>query len=99
MPRVTLASSHGLPSRTADVTNGSTLLKAVLRGRQPIGRSCRGTGVCAACAVRVVEGAENLDGPTPLESALLASHPLPPDGRYACLARLRGSCTVTTDYW
>ncbi len=82
-----------------DVRDGGTLFRAVLRARLPLARSCRGDAVCAACKVRILDGAAHLDPPTRAESALLAREPLPPNERYACQARIRGPVTISTPYW
>jgi ferredoxin len=95
VPRVTF-----LPSgKCFDVKRGGTILRAAVRARMRLGRACRGVGVCAACAVRVVAGAEHLEAPTPVERRLLARRPLPAGERYACQARVLGDVTVTTAYW
>ncbi len=95
MPRVTF-----LPSRRSyDVSYGGTLLRAAIRARLPMARPCRGVGVCAACRVRVVEGAEHLTPMGPDEQALAAREPLGRDERYACLVRVLGDVVVTTTYW
>lgn len=87
------------PPREVEVVDGATLLRAILRGRMPIGRSCRGAGICAACRVFVVDGAEHVAPMDPVERALAAREPLATDERYACRARLHGPVTLTTAYW
>lgn len=82
-----------------DVLPGSTLMRAVLRARLPLARSCRGVGVCAACRVRVVAGAEGLLPKGPVEEALANREALRPDERYACLARAIGDVVISTTYW
>jgi 2Fe-2S ferredoxin len=96
--RVTLVRTNAPPVEV-DVVDGATLLRAVVRGRMPIGRSCRGEGVCAACRVRILEGVESVEPMDDVERALSAREPLPFDERYACRARLRGPVTLTTSYW
>ncbi|HZS39879.1 MAG TPA: 2Fe-2S iron-sulfur cluster-binding protein [Polyangia bacterium] len=95
--RVTFRLSDG--ERSFAILDGGTLLGAALRARLPLARSCRGVAVCAACRVRVVDGAEHLDAPTAAERALTAREPLRPGERYACQARVRGPVTITTTYW
>ena len=89
----------GAAPREVEVLDGATLLRAVVRARLPIGRSCRGTGICAACRVRIVDGAEHLAPMDPVEAALAAREPLATDERYACRARLHGPVALTTSYW
>lgn len=78
---------------------GGTILRAVLRARLPLGRSCRGGGVCAACRVRVVAGAEHVLPMSATEEALAEREPLATEERYACLARVVGDVAITTGYW
>ena len=89
----------GPSARAVQVRRGTTLLGAVLRARLPIGRSCRGEAVCAACKVRIVDGAENLAPPGEAERRLAERQPLRPEERYACQARVGGPVTITTSYW
>ncbi|HEY3353789.1 MAG TPA: 2Fe-2S iron-sulfur cluster-binding protein [Polyangia bacterium] len=95
MPRVTFQPS----GKAFDVRRGGTVLRAAVRARMHLGRSCRGDGVCAACKVRVLAGAAHLAPPTPVEQRLIARRPLDADERYACQARVLGDVTVTTSYW
>jgi ferredoxin len=96
MFRVTILVSNGPPT-TIEVLPGATLLRAVVRARMPIGRSCRGVGICAACRVFVVEG--SVAPMDPIEAALAAREPLAEHERYACRACVTGDVTVTTAYW
>ena len=95
MPKVTFVPS-GLEYR---VRRGGSLLRAALRARVPLARSCRGDAVCASCRVTIAAGAENLAPPTPAERALAARAPLGPGERYACQAAVLGDVAVTTPYW
>jgi ferredoxin len=72
-------------------------MRAILRARLPLARSCRGTAICAACRVRVLDG--QLAPLTPAESALAAREPLRSSERYACQARVTGPVTIATTYW
>jgi adenylate cyclase len=94
---VTFLTSAG--TRSARVKDGRTLLWAARRARLPVARSCRAEAVCGSCRVIVVDGADRLAPPDPLEAALLQRMPLPRDERYACRARALGPVTVTTRYW
>ncbi len=95
--RVRLVTHAG--ERTVYVSDGANLLRAALRGRLPIGRSCRGEGVCAACRVKILDGAENVRPMDPVEKKLAETHPLGPEERYACRARADGAVSFTTTYW
>jgi 2Fe-2S ferredoxin len=97
--RIAFARSDGSLLASFEVRDGSTLFRAVLRARLPLARSCRGDAVCAACKVRILDGAENVAGPTRAELALLEREPLRPGERYACQARVHGPVTISTTYW
>jgi ferredoxin len=96
--RVTFRRADGALLGHFDVRDGSTLFRAVLRARLPLGRSCRGEAVCGACKVRILEGTV-----APLnhaEAALAERQPLRPSERYSCQARVAGGpVTITTSYW
>jgi 2Fe-2S ferredoxin len=95
MPRVTFHPS----GKCFDVRRGGSLLRAAVRARMHLGRACRGEGVCAACRVRVLAGADHLSPPTALEQRMARRRPLDADERYACQARVLGDVTITTTYW
>jgi 2Fe-2S ferredoxin len=69
-----------------EVSDGTTLLAAASRASAPLGNACRGQGVCRACAVLVVEGADLLDPPGELERQMQLEAPW----RMACQTRVRG---------
>jgi 2Fe-2S ferredoxin len=95
MPRVTFQPS----GKQFDVRRGGSLLRAAVRARMHLGRSCRGDGACGACRVRVLAGGDGLSPPTSDEARLARRRPLAADERYACQARVFGDVTVTTSYW
>lgn len=95
MPVVTF-----LPSaRAFNVLAGGSLLRAARRARLPIASSCHGQGVCKACRVRVLAGAQSLSAPSAVELDALAHGELDADERFACLAHVLGPVTITTSYW
>jgi adenylate cyclase len=98
MPRVTFIVSNA-PPRVIDVMPRATLLRAAVRARMPIGRSCRGVAVCAACRIFIVEGGDAVAPMDELEAQLAARIPLAEHERYACRARITGDVVVTTSYW
>ena len=73
-----------------EVSRGTTLLAAAARAGAPLGNACRAQGVCRACAVLVVRGAEHLDAPGELERAMQ----LEPPWRMACQVRVLGEGEV-----
>ena len=98
MPRVTFIRTNA-SDRVVDVLPRATLLRAATRARMPIGRSCRGVAVCAACRVFIVEGGNSVEPMDELEARLAARIPLAEHQRYACRARIIGDVVVTTSYW
>ena len=83
---------------TLAVAPGTTLLAAASRADAPLGNACRGQGVCRACAVRVLVGAELLDDPGPLERQMQ----LDPGWRMACKTRVSartGALRLWTPHW
>lgn len=80
-----------------EVGVGTTLLAAASRASAPLGNACRGQGVCRACAVLVVSGAELLDPPGELERRMQ----LEPGWRMACQTRVRssGHLVLWTFHW
>jgi ferredoxin len=98
MPRVTFLRTNA-PPRVVDVLPRATLLRAAVRARMPIGRSCRGVAVCAACRIFVVEGSDAVEPMDEDEARLAARIPLAEHERYACRARITGDVTATTSYW
>jgi 2Fe-2S ferredoxin len=85
--------------READARTDETLLDVARRAAVPLGNSCGGIGVCARCRVRIVDGAENLIGPTSIEKRVAAQRGLDVSERLACQAVVTGNCTITTTYW
>ena len=80
-----------------EVGRGTTLLAAAGRASAPLGNACRGQGVCRACAVLVISGAELLEPAGELERAM----ELEPGWRMACQTRVRGHGRVVlwTFHW
>lgn len=79
------------------VPAGTTLLAAASRAKAPLGNACRAQGICQACAVLVVTGAELLEPPTLLEQRMQ----LEPHWRMACQTRVRGQgqLELWTPHW
>lgn len=70
-----------------EVSAGTSVMAAAARAGAPLGNACRAQGVCRACAVLVVRGADLLDPAGALERGF----GLEPPWRMACQARVRGS--------
>lgn len=83
------------------VPAGRRILGVVLAAGRPIGRSCRGAGICLACGVWVEGPLSPIAGD---EAALIARRAGPTTRgaarwRIACLARIEGDVRIGTDYW
>lgn len=75
---------------------GQTLLDAFRTQNQPHANLCSGRGRCGTCAVRILEGAQDLAPATPLEQATLDRLEYGADIRLACQVPLlaRGTLEV-----
>ena len=63
-------------------------LKAKITG------NCGGAGICGTCAVKVIDGAKNLNPPSKNELNTLRDKPA--DQRLSCCARVNGPITIKT---
>jgi ferredoxin len=89
-----------LPSeREVVVPAGTTLLDATLRAGLPIARSCGADGVCAKCALRIVEGAALLSAESERETQLKLRNRIDAELRLACRAEVHGDVVATALYW
>jgi ferredoxin, 2Fe-2S len=70
-----------------EVPLGTSLLAAAARAGAPLGNACRGQGVCRACAVLVVDGAQTLDAVGELERRMQ----LEPGWRMGCKTHVRAA--------
>ncbi|MES3039250.1 MAG: 2Fe-2S iron-sulfur cluster-binding protein [Bdellovibrionota bacterium] len=67
-----------------------TLLQNLLAKKIDLEASCGGNGTCGTCKVKVIEGAENLTGPTELEIEFRADRGFGADERLSCQAHCDG---------
>ena len=97
--------------RSVEVNRGTTLRDAARQAGVSLYRgprklvNCRGRGRCGGCRVEVIEGMDELAGPTSREVKTLrrenrsTSVPTPPGSthdRLACQAKVWGAVTVST---
>ncbi len=73
---------------------GFSVLEASRLGGIPHYSVCGGKGQCSTCRVQVIEGAENLPPPEPLEQKTLNRIGATPDVRLACQLRPTGNISV-----
>lgn len=80
-----------------EVPEDVDLIDAVERLPTPLCFGCA-MGHCAVCLIRVLDGAENINAPTPAEVFLLTEAELADGLRLACKVRLmRGRARVTLE--
>jgi 2Fe-2S ferredoxin len=85
--------------REVSVPMGTTLVGAAKAARLPLGSLCEGELLCGMCRTSVLAGADNLSPIEDDERRTLAAIHAEGNERLACLARVHGPVTVTTDYW
>jgi len=73
---------------------GFSVLEASRLGGIPHYSVCGGKGQCSTCRVQIIEGAENLPPPEPLEQKTLNRIGATPDVRLACQLRPTGNVSV-----
>jgi ferredoxin len=94
MPRVSF-----LDGKFIDVATGTNLMSAIIAAERPIGSSCGALGICAKCFVQVLEGADQLSKPNPIEKKLLEREKFSSDTRISCQTKVLGDVKITTTYW
>lgn len=80
--------------KTCASTVGQTVGKAARLNHSHVGYVCGGQGVCQACYVTVLEGADCLAPLTDVEKAFLSPRQIAAGGRMACQATLANEGTV-----
>ena len=85
---------HYPAGETIKVPRGFTVLEASRLGGVPHYSVCGGKGQCSTCRVQIIEGAENLPPPEPLEQKTLNRIGATPDVRLACQLRPTGNVSV-----
>jgi adenylate cyclase len=81
------------------VPEGATLLDAAREVGLPIAQACDSGGLCAGCALRVLEGARFLSEESPDEAAAKERNRVLAGQRLACQCRVHGPVLVTASYW
>ncbi len=85
--------------RVVERPGAVNVLRAARDAEVPLAASCGAAGVCLACRVRVLRGADALTPPTFAERRARDFEALGPDDRLACQSAAEGEVAVTTDYW
>ncbi len=95
MPKVKFHPSQN----TAEVEANTKLLLSGRKAAVDIRFGCAACR-CGTCAVKVLEGAQNLSAPKKDEEGLLQKLKLPLDGtvRLACEARVNGDCSIDLSF-
>ena len=99
MLRACIASVSCPSGREVDAPPGITLLDATVAAGLPIARSCGAEGVCAKCALLVVEGGDASLARSGGRDAHQDRNRIDAALRLACRARIRGDVAVTASYW
>lgn len=76
-----------------EVAAGQVVLDGALAQGVELAHGCR-NGVCGACAIEVVEGAENAERPDAIEANSIQRFRLPRGTRLACRLRLQGRARI-----
>ena len=78
---------------TVTVPAGTRVIEISDKLNSGIVYGCR-EGDCGTCLMTVIEGMENLTGPSALEARILKEHLAGRDTRLACQAQVLGNVTV-----
>lgn len=76
-----------------------SLMALLLKSQLPVASSCKGDGICSKCRVRVLEGKENLNPESALESKMKQRNKVGDDERLSCQLHLTGDIVIDTTYW
>jgi adenylate cyclase len=85
--------------REVRVPRGSTLLDAVRRADLPLASACGADGLCARCALEIVDGAASLAPQDEDERRAKRRNRVDGRLRLACRAVLADDATVRAPYW
>ena len=83
--KVSLVSSSGQVFGQIEMRSNTNLWVNLRKQGIPIGASCSGVGVCAACDFKVLDGEEGLSSKTPFETQSLSRNNKQESSRLACL--------------
>ena len=97
--KVSLVSSNGQIFGHIELRRNTILWVGLRKHGIPIGASCSGVGVCAACDFEVLDGELALSVKTGFEAESLKRNDKPLSSRLACLCRVQGDLTITAGYW
>jgi 2Fe-2S ferredoxin len=76
------------------LSQGESILEALLRERKNIGHSCGGFGTCGTCQVQILEGLENLPERNEVEADMAADRSFAKHERLACQTTPRSSVKI-----
>lgn len=95
MPKIRFSKSD----KIIEVPSGSQLMQSLVDAGLPVASSCSGEGVCCKCLIKILEGKENLNVPSELESDLKEIHDFARNERVSCQTQVLGDIKVDADYW
>lgn len=82
-----------------EVPSGTTLMNALLDQDVPVASSCHGDGICSKCRLRIVQGAQSLSAPNPVELELRQRNGIAADFRVSCQTQVLGDIEIDATYW
>ena len=85
--------------RTVEVETGTLLLDAAREAGLPVARACGASGVCARCALTIVDGEGELLAASDEEARAKQRNRVSDALRLACRTTVEGDLVVTADYW
>jgi len=100
MVTVTVLRRDGQLKERFQMRSGMNLWVFLRKNEIPIGASCSGVGVCAACQIKIIdENQDNVSPKTDFEQNTLARNGKSTPQRLACLCRVYQDITVQSDVW
>lgn len=85
--------------RTVEVEKGTLLLEAAREAGLPVARACGASGLCARCALSIVDGDGALVAASDDETRAKRRNRVSDALRLACKTTVEGDLVVTADYW
>ena len=85
--------------RTVDVETGTLLLDAARAAGLPGARACGASGLCARCALVIVDEAGGLVAASEDETRAKQRNRVSDALRLACKTTVEGDLVVTAEYW
>lgn len=95
MAKVTLEKLN----KTFEVNSEEPLMHQLLKNSIPVASSCHGEGICGKCKIKIIDGADNLNPETELESRTKSLNKINANERLCCQLFITAPITIDTSYW